>query len=49
MGARISRAVALVDTEDPAIEPSLDDLRASMAQLRKSAALRESMRILGRR
>ncbi len=44
-----SRAVALVDGEDPAIEPSIDDLRASLAQLRKSAALLESMRILGRR
>ncbi|MGD9835510.1 MAG: DNA primase [Piscinibacter sp.] len=43
------RAVALVDGEDPAIEPSIDDLRASLAQLRKSAALLESMRILGRR
>ncbi len=44
-----ARAVALVDGEDPAIEPSIDDLRASLAQLRKSAALLESMRILGRR
>ena len=44
-----ARAVALVDNEDPAIEPSIDDLRASLAQLRKSAALLESMRILGRR
>lgn len=44
-----ARAAGLVDGEDPAIEPSLDDLRASLAQLRKSAALRESMRILGRR
>lgn len=43
------RAIALVDNEDPAIEPSIDDLRTSIGQLHKSASLLESMRILGRR
>ena len=43
------QAVGLVESEDPAIEPSIDDLRTSIAQLRKSATLRESMRVLGRR
>jgi DNA primase len=42
-----AQAIRLVDAEDPAIEPSLDDLRASIGQLRESARRRESMRILG--
>lgn len=43
------RALGLVEGEDPAIEPTIDDLRTSVAQLHKSASLLESMRILGRR
>jgi DNA primase len=41
------KAVQLVDAEDPAIEPSLEDLKASIRQLRQSAKRLESMRILG--
>lgn len=41
------RALALVDSEDPAIEPTLDDLRNSIRQLRLNAQRQESMRILG--
>ena len=44
-----AQATRLVDAEDPAIEPSLDDLRASIGQLRRSAGQLEIMRILGRR
>lgn len=44
-----ARALALVDSEDPAIEPSLEDLRTSIQQLRRSARQQEYMRILGRR
>ena len=43
------QARRLVDAEDPAIEPSLDDLRTSIAQLRRAAVDAEVMRILGRR
>jgi GAF domain-containing protein len=44
-----TQALHLVDAEDPAIEPSIDDLRVSIAQLRRSAGQQEIMRILGRR
>ncbi len=41
-------ALALVDGEDPAIEPSIDDLRSSMAQLRLAPDRNAAMRVLGR-
>jgi len=41
-------ALALVDAEDPAIEPSLDDLHSSMAQLRGADQKRAAARVLGR-
>ncbi len=44
-----AQALRLVDGEDPAIEPSLEDLRASIVQLRRAAGQQEIMRILGRR
>ncbi len=44
-----AQALRLVDAEDPAIEPSIDDLRTSIAQLRRAAGQQEIMRILGRR
>lgn len=42
-----TQAIALVDAEDPAIEPSLEDLRASIQQLRRNPGKLEGMRILG--
>ncbi len=44
-----AQARRLVDGEDPAIEPSLDDLRTSIGQLRRAAIDAEVMRVLGRR
>ncbi len=41
-------ALALVDGEDPAIEPSLDDLRSSMGQLRNADQKRAAAQVLGR-
>jgi DNA primase len=41
-------ALALVEAEDPAIEPLLDDLHGSMAQLRVAAEKRAADRVLGR-
>ncbi|NUZ08307.1 DNA primase [Piscinibacter koreensis] len=41
-------ALALVDTEDPSIEPLLDDLRSSIGQIRRAAESREALRLLGR-
>ena len=41
-------ALALVDGEDPAIEPSLEDLRSSMAQLRGADEKRAAAQVLGR-
>ncbi len=41
-------ALALVDAEDPAIEPLVEDLQRSMAQMRSSAARRDAERVLGR-
>jgi DNA primase len=41
-------ALALVDAEDPAIEPLLDDLRSSMAQLREFGDKRAAAVVLGR-
>jgi DNA primase len=41
-------ALAVVDAEDPAIEPVADDLPRSLRQLRAAAEQREAMRILGR-
>ena len=41
-------ALALVDGEDPAIEPLLDDLRSSMAQLRGADLKRAAAQVLGR-
>jgi len=41
-------ALALVDGEDPAIEPSLDDLHSSMAQLRSADQKRAAAQVLGR-
>ena len=41
-------ALALVDAEDPAIEPLLDDLRSSMAQLREFGGKRAAAAVLGR-
>jgi DNA primase len=42
-----ARAIGLVDAEDPAIEPSLEDLKASIQQLRQNVKRLEGMRILG--
>ena len=41
-------ALALIDAEDPAIEPSLDDLHSSMAQLRVAGEKRAAALVLGR-
>jgi len=41
-------ALALIDEEDPAIEPSLDDLHSSMAQLRGAGEKRAAALVLGR-
>ena len=41
-------ALALVDAEDPAIEPAEDDLARSIGQLRSAADQHEAMRVLGR-
>jgi DNA primase len=43
-----AEALALVDGEDPAIEPLLEDLRASMAQLRAADQKRAAARVLNR-
>jgi DNA primase len=41
-------AIAVVDAEDPSIEPVADDLPRSLQQLRAAADQRDAMRILGR-
>jgi DNA primase len=41
-------ALAVVDSEDPAIEPVADDLPRSLDQLRSAAEKRNAMRVLGR-
>ncbi|HEY2559001.1 MAG TPA: DNA primase [Caldimonas sp.] len=41
-------ALAVVDAEDPAIEPLADDLSRSLEQLRAAAERRDAMRVLGR-
>jgi DNA primase len=41
-------ALALVDAEDPAIEPVEDDLARSIGQLRSAAEQHDAMRVLGR-
>jgi len=41
-------ALALVDGEDPAIEPLVEDLRSSMAQMRLADQKRDAARVLGR-
>ncbi|MGZ5251846.1 MAG: DNA primase [Caldimonas sp.] len=41
-------ALALVDNEDPAIEPLHDDLLSSMAQIRGAESRRAAARVLGR-
>ena len=41
-------ALAIVDSEDPAIEPVADDLPLSLDQLRSAAERRDAMRVLGR-
>jgi DNA primase len=41
-------ALALVDAEDPAIEPAEDDLARSIGQLRSAPDQHEAMRVLGR-
>ncbi len=41
-------ALALVDAEDPAIEPLADDLPRSLAQLRAAPERQDAMRVLGR-
>jgi DNA primase len=41
-------ALALVDAEDPAIEPVEDDLARSIGQLRSTAEQHDAMRVLGR-
>ena len=42
-------ALALVDAEDPAIEPlAEDDLARSLGQLRSAPDQHEAMRVLGR-
>ena len=41
-------ALALIDEEDPAIEPLLQDLHSSMAQLRVAGDKRAAAAVLGR-
>jgi DNA primase len=41
-------ALALVDAEDPAIEPVREDLARSIGQLRSAAEQHAAMRVLGR-
>jgi len=41
-------ALAVVDAEDPAIEPVADDLPRSLRQLHAAAEQRDAMRVLGR-
>lgn len=41
-------AMELVDSEDPAIEPALEDLRGALLQIKKAAESREALRVLGR-
>jgi DNA primase len=41
-------ALALIEGEDPAIEPLIDDLRSSMAQIRMADAKTAAARVLGR-
>ena len=41
-------AIAVVDAEDPAIEPVADDLPRSLRQLHAAAEQRDAMRVLGR-
>ncbi|MEP6739863.1 MAG: DNA primase [Caldimonas sp.] len=43
-----TQALALVDGEDPAIEPLAEDLHRSMAQFRGAPDQRAAMRVLGR-
>jgi DNA primase len=42
-----AQALQLVESEDPTIEPTLEDLRASVDQFRVGSKRSESMRILG--
>lgn len=42
------QALALVDGRDPAIEPLLEDLKASIGQLHRAAGSRDALRVLGR-
>jgi DNA primase len=41
-------ALAVVDAEDPAIEPVADDLPRSLRQLHTAVEQRDAMRVLGR-
>jgi hypothetical protein len=41
-------ALALVDSEDPEIEPLADDLPRSLEQLRAAPERHDAMRVLGR-
>jgi DNA primase len=41
-------ALALVDAEDPAIEPVVEDLPRSLEQLRAAPERHDAMRVLGR-
>lgn len=41
-------ALALIDAEDPGIEPVHDDLAVAMAQIRRADVLREAAGVLGR-
>jgi hypothetical protein len=41
-------ALALVDAEDPAIEPLAEDLPRSLEQLRAAPERYDAMRVLGR-
>jgi DNA primase len=41
-------ALAVVEGEDPAIEPLIEDLHSSIAQLRRAGQQRDAMRVLGR-
>jgi DNA primase len=43
-----SSALALVDAEDPAIEPLPEDLPRSLEQLRAGPVRQDAMRVLGR-
>ena len=43
-----SQALAIVDSEDPSIEPLIEDVHSSLAQIRRASTSRDALRLLGR-